>query len=472
MNYRLALLITGAFFIASNLMAGGGYKIKFTFKQLDKGTIKLAYYYGDKQYVKDTAVVDKTGKVEFSGKEDLPSGIYLVVLPSTKYFEVLIDKEQKFSFDVDTTDLVNGIKITGSKDNQDFYQYLSEINKTQKQAEALKRQLDAETNDSEKEKIKKQLSDLEKEYKNIKTRFIEQHPEAFLSKVFKAAYEPEIPEAPLLPNGKKDSTFAYRYFKAHYFDNVDMKDERLIRTPVLSNKVKTYIEKLTPQIPDSINKAADYLIGLSDGKNELFKWLVFWITNTYEKSNVMGMDAVFVHMAKQYYLSGKAYWIDTSQQNKIRKRVEDLEPNLIGKKAVNLKLLKPDFHQIQINDLKSTYSILYFWDPSCGHCQKVTPKLYEFYQAHKKEFDLEILAIYTETDTTEWFKYIREKKLDWINAADLLWNTNYKKYYDIYSTPVIYVLDRQKKIIAKRIDVEQLPDFIRNHKKFEATKPQ
>lgn len=452
--------------------AAGGYKIKFNFKQLNEGTIKLAYYYGDKQYVKDTAIVDKTGKVEFSGKEDLPAGIYLVVFPSTKYFEILVDKEQKFTVDVDTTDLIFGVKINGSKDNVDFYQYLQDINKTQKDGEKLKKQMDEANSEKDKANIKAQLTELEKEYKNIKTRFIDQHPDALLSKVFKAAYEPEIPEAPLLANGKKDSTFAYRYFKFHYFDQIDMKDERLIRSPVLANKVKTYMEKLTPQIPDSINKAADFVIGLSDGKNELYKWLVYWITNNYEKSNMMGMDAVFVHMAKEYYLSGKAYWIDTAQQNKIRKRVSDLEPNLIGKKATNLKLLKPDFHQIQLYDLKSTYTILYFWDPSCGHCQKITPKLLEFYDAYKKEFDLEVLAVYTETDTTEWFKTIKEKKLIWINAGDLLWNTNFKKYYDIYSTPVIYVLDRQKKIIAKRIDVEQLPDFLRNHKKFEATKIQ
>jgi FAD synthase len=107
-----------------------------------------------------------------------------------------------------------------------------------------------------------------------------------------------------------------------------------------------------------------------------------------------------------------------------------------------------------------------------GVLKKFTPKLQEFYDAYKKEFDLEVFAVYTETDTTEWFKTIKEKKLNWTNAADLLWNTNFKKYYDIYSTPVIYILDRQKKIIAKRIDVEQLPDFLRNHKKFEATKLQ
>jgi thiol-disulfide isomerase/thioredoxin len=130
-----------------------------------------------------------------------------------------------------------------------------------------------------------------------------------------------------------------------------------------------------------------------------------------------------------------------------------------------MRLLKPDFHPISFNDIKSEYTILYFWDPSCGHCQKVTPKLRDFYNTNKTKLDVEVLGVYIETDTTEWFKYIKEKELNWINAADLTLKTNFRAYYDIYSTPVIYVLDRNKKIIAKRIDVENLEDFLKNYSK-------
>lgn len=453
-------------FIVTNTYAEGGYELKLTIKGVKDEMCQLAYYFGDKQYIKDSARADAKGLVVFKGTETLPGGIYLAVTPSRKYFEMLIDQEQKFAMETDTSDFIASMKVKGSKDNELFYSYLQWISGKGKQMEGLKKELEAaKGNEAKTKEIRDKQIAIDTEVKAYKTKFSDDYPSKMLSKIFLAGWEPEIPEAPVLANGKKDSTFAYRYFKAHYFDKLDMKDDRLLRSPVFAGKIKQYIEKLTPQIPDSINAAASRIIDMTDENSEIFKYLVYYITNTYEKSDIMGMDAVFVYMAKKYYLSGKAYWIEDSQKEKIRERVIALEPCLIGTKATNITLLKNDFHPVSLYDIKNKYTIVYFWDPSCGHCKKVTPKLSEFYKTKAKGLDLEILAVYIEADTTEWFQYIKEQELNWINAADLLGKANFRKYYDIYSTPVIYLMDRNKKIIAKRIDVEKLEDFIHNYEK-------
>jgi thiol-disulfide isomerase/thioredoxin len=467
MKNRVLGLIVFLFGI-TNVYADGGYELKLTIKGVKDEMCQLAYYFGDKQYIKDSARADAKGLVVFKGTGSLPGGIYLTVTPSRKYFEMLIDKEQHFSMETDTSDFIASMKVKGSKDNEQFYSYLQWISNKGKQMESLKKELDAaKGNETKTKEIRDLQMEIDKEVKAYKIKFADENPDRLLSKIFLAGWEPEIPEAPLLENGKKDSTFAYRYYKAHYFDKLDMKDDRLLRSPVFAGKIKQYIEKLTPQIPDSINAAASRIIDMTDENGEIFKYLVYYITNTYEKSEIMGMDAVFVYMAKKYYLSGKAYWIDDSQKEKIRERVIALEPCLLGVKATNITLLKNDFHPVSLYEIKNKYTILYFWDPSCGHCQKVTPKLSEFYNTKAKDLDLEIIGVYIEADTTEWFKYIKEKELKWINAADLLGKANFRKYYDIYSTPVIYLMDRNKKLIAKRIDVEKLEDFIRNYEKMQ-----
>jgi len=463
MKKYIALIILSIITLNSNLTAGG-FEIKVTIKGLKDTTCQLAYYFGDKQYIKDSARVDKNGVMTFKGDETLPGGIYLAVMPDKKYFELIIDKEQKFSMETDTADYINNMKIKNSKDNEIFYAYLKWISIRGKEIEALRKQMDGAKDDATKTKeIKDKQIAIDKEVKDYKLNLIKENPTLLLAKVFEASTDPEIPEAPLLANGKKDSTFAYRYYKEHYFDKIDMKDDRLLRSPIFGNKIKQYIEKLTAQIPDSINASADKMISLANPTGDIFKYLVYYITNTYEKSNIMGMDAVFVYMAKNYYLSGKAFWVDEAQQEKICDRVKALDPCLIGRKANNMKLLKNDFHPIALNDIKAKYTIVYFWDPSCGHCTKVTPQLKTFYDANKKALDVEVLGVYIEADTTEWFKYIKEKELNWINAADLLGTAQFRKYYDIYSTPVAYLLDSEKRIIAKRIEVEQLEDFIKNH---------
>ncbi len=464
-------LFVGIIFILTGfqLLAADGYEIKLTIKGIQKGeNIQLAYYFGDKQYIRDSAKAEAGGKIVFKGDEPLPGGIYLAVTPSRKYFELILDKGQKFSMETDTSDFIKQMKVSGSEDNKVFYEYLKWISERGKQMEDLKKEYEASKDNKEaQEKVKQKQIEVDNSVKAYKNTFIEQHPNMFMSKVFLASWEPEVPkEIPILANGRPDSTFGYKYYKSHYFDKIDLRDDRLIRTPVFAGKIKQYIERLTPQIPDSINAAAKFILDRTDESGEIFKYLVYYITNTYEKSEIMGMDAVFVFMAKTYYLSGKAYWVEEPQLEKIKERVQALEPCLIGKKANNITLLKEDFHPISLYDIKSKYTLIYFWDPSCGHCKKVTPKLDELYKTKAKDIGLEVLGVYIEADTSEWFKYIKDQELTWINAADLLGKSNFRKYYDIYSTPVIYLLDRDKKIIAKRIDVEKLEEFIRNYEKF------
>jgi peroxiredoxin len=330
-----------------------------------------------------------------------------------------------------------------------------------KEAGPLKTQLSKTKNADSLAQIRKQLEAIDKEVKTFREKLFTENPNSFSVKLFKSAQEPEVPEPPVLANGRKDSIFQFRYYKSHFFDNIDFTDDRMIRTPLFHGKVEQYITKLTLQIPDSINKEADYLLDKSKSK-EIFKYLVWWITNNYEKSQIMGMDAVFVHMAKNYYLNGKAFWVDSAIVSKIRDRAKILEPILIGKRAPNMWLTDSAGKLFTLDGFKAKATVLYFWDPNCGHCQKETPKLHEFWEKQKSK-GIDVFAVSIDRKPDDWKKYIREKKLHWTNVWDSYTATDFRNMYDIYSTPVIYLLDENKKILAKRIGVDQLPDFFDNY---------
>lgn len=100
-----------------------------------------------------------------------------------------------------------------------------------------------------------------------------------------------------------------------------------------------------------------------------------------------------------------------------------------------------------------------FWDPDCGHCQKVVPEVKKLYDIVKGK-GVEIYAMCTETEMDKWKKFIREKKLDWINVADPKYQNNFRYEFDITSTPQIFLLDSNKVIIAKKIDVGVLADML------------
>jgi hypothetical protein len=54
-----------------------GYDIKISVKSLGNTKLILAYYYGDKQYVKDTFRMDETGTCHIKAREHHPSCRYL-----------------------------------------------------------------------------------------------------------------------------------------------------------------------------------------------------------------------------------------------------------------------------------------------------------------------------------------------------------------------------------------------------------
>ncbi len=457
MNYFKKLALVFALTTPCLMAFADGYNVKVKITPfLKDSTYYLANYFGDKQYIQDSAKADAAGIVNFKGKEKLPGGIYLFVLPSKKYCEFIIDKEQNFSAETDTLDMVKNMTVKGSQDNQFFYDYLRFVTAKQKEAEGLQAEYRSAKTKQDSTAAQDKLTILGKSVTDYKTKFMADNPDRLLSKVFKTSQEPEVPtEIPLLPNGAKDSTFAYRYYKGHYLDNVDFQDARLLRTPLFHTKIDTYIKKLTLQMPDSINKEADMLVAKAKGNDEMFKYVVWYLTNTYETSNIMGMDAVFVHMVKNYYTKDQASWVDSTNLYKIQERARVLEPILLGKKVKNLVLEDTLGNFRPLYNVKSKYTVLLFWDPDCGHCQKVVPVVKELYEKVRNQ-GVEIYAICTEAEIDKWKKYIREKKLDWINVADPKIQNNFRYEFDISSTPQLYLLDENKNILLKKIDVEVL----------------
>lgn len=446
-----------------------GYSIKGKVRGWHDTVCYLGNHYGDKQYVKDTTRIDKSGNFTFKGKEKLPGGIYIVVLPNKVYLEILIDKEQHFSLEADTANLISGVKFKNSEDNNLFYNYRTFLDKKFKEKDPLSKRvakirkdslLTAEVKSDSTKKLQEKMIVIDREVQAYQSDFIKKHPGSFVTTILKAQTEIVVPEAPLLPNGKKDSLFPYHYYKSHYWDNLSLADDRLLRTPIFHMKLKQFFEKVVVQHPDSIIKEADILVEKTGGNKEMFKYLIWYITLTYETSPIMGMDAVFVHQVENYYMTKKAYWVDSIQIQKIIHRGLTLKPLLLGKPAPPIIMQDSLDKNIALYDVKAKYTVLVFWDPDCGHCQKVIPKLKEVYENSLKAKGIEVYSVDIEDDAEKWKKFLVEKQIHLINTRDKYKQYPLRQLYDIYSTPVIYLLDENKKIRAKRIEADQLEDYI------------
>jgi thiol-disulfide isomerase/thioredoxin len=457
----VAIMLGGAAH-AQQQKHGAGFQLKVKVAGLAKDSMCfLANYFGDKQYIIDSVKADGNATVVFQSDTLLPGGIYLFVLPDKKYFELIMDRQQRFSMETDQADFIEHMKITGSRDNEVFYEYLVFINRKAKEMNTLRSRYDKLADKPEERAgVQDEMKKLNEEVIAVKEKFIKDHPDMLMTNVFLASKDVDMPEEkPRNPDGSVDSVAVFYYYKDHFFDNVDFKDNRLIRTPVLFPKIEQYVKKLTVQMPDSINAAADYLVEKARPSRDIFKFVVWWITNQYETSKIMGMDAVFVHMARNYYTPEQAFWTDSSTLAKIKERADVLEPILIGKHIRSMVLQDTAGNYRSLYDITAPWTILVVWDPDCGHCKTAIPKLKDLYDKARKH-GVQVYAVDNEAERDKWLAFIKKYDLDWINVADMDFHNNFRHELDIKSTPQIFLLDKDKKIVAKKIDVVTLSELL------------
>jgi len=480
-RFLLALLL----FFAT---AAGAQTLKFTIVGLPDTTIYLTKYLGPNLRYADTTV-SKNGIVQFDGSKH-QAGLYAIYFPNRKYFEFVHDKEPVDMFVRDTADFVGSMKVITSKNNVAFYQYIIFMGANQKKMTGLTKTYEAAPEGSAlRDSIKAVSIALNTEVAAFQKKIVDENPGTFIGMMVKMSMDVELPEPPRDSNGViTDSNFVYNYYIAHFWDNVDLSDPRVVNTPVYHNKLESYFSQQgVIQIPDSIIKYSVIMLNkmnMTDQSNKVFQYTLAYITNKYSGSKIMGMDKVVWGMGVNYYCppNNKAYWMSKENTESFCGRVEKIGRTMIGNYANSLILTDTtEKNWIDLRKVAAAYTVLYFWDPNCGHCKKVTPQLQMLYEKKFKERGIEVFAVAKATgdDFEDWKKFIRDNGLKFINVGltkniyeqamkdptpllkyTTIESLNYSDTWDIYSTPQIYVLDKDKKIMLKQLGLKQLEEVL------------
>ncbi|MBP9069779.1 MAG: DUF5106 domain-containing protein [Bacteroidia bacterium] len=477
------------FSIAS--FAQTGYDVKFQIKNNTDTTMFLVRTIFDKQYISDTCKKVKNGLVQFKGKKTLDKGVYtLVSQEKSVYFDFLINDSYNFTVSFDRNDIVNSLKSNGSKENEDMFAYLKFM--TNKNAEFIKAKDQAtKMNKTDSAKfVAEKFEAMTKDVVKFEEAFMKKVKGTFTYDFLNMKSEKEAKEVPKASNGRPDSLWRYYYYKNHFFEGVDFKDKRIVTIPFFDDRVKRYFDGVIFQYsPDSLIKELDWMLSQCVTNELVYNLLLGHFTYKYEQDKRMSFDKVFVHLADNYILNGKAKEVYTEETVKaIKKRVDVLRNLLIDSKASELymidtvdarKVIKMGFDTVissksatelyykNIDKLtpmfktlymvNAKFTILVFWDVDCSHCQTEIPKLHEELKKVKGKIDYKVVSVYTKEEFEKWRKYIIEKKLtDFYHLYDPIHLNNIKDKYDIISTPVIYVLDKDKLIKGKKIAADQM----------------
>ncbi len=467
MTKRITLLTIVLLFI-TNAFAQG-YKITVKIKGAKSNEMYLlASYYADKNQKMDSGRSDKNGTVVFTGKNKLPNGIYLFVTPGMSLaFEMVISQqEQEFTMETDTMYDPAKFIIKNSMENAAFFEFNIFAGKKSMEYEGLKSRLTIAQTREDTVNIQTQFQALDSSIQAKRQEIASRNPALFIAKVFKSFKDLDKPIPLRNPDGSLvDSNYLYSYYKDHYWDNIDLSEDGLIRTPVYHTKLKVFMTRTFMQIPDTIIKEADKLIKKIEegGAKELFKYTIQWITNHYEDSKIVCMDKVLHYMGTNYYCVGKTPWADTATVRKICEHVVKIGPTLCENQAPRITGLYDTtyFKQIDLYSINSPFTVVVFWDHQCGHCQKTMPRLNTLYDSlNKVGIKFEVYAVYTQDDWAAWNKYVKDNKLKYINVGNARGESRYRKDYFFIATPQIFILDRDKKIKLKNIDIDGLAQVL------------
>src|SRR5215218_1046458 len=206
--------------------AQNGYEIKITLKPFKNQWVYLGHYFGKRLPIVDSVLLNEKSEGVFKGSKKLGGGIYLVGFPDrSRNFEILIDKNQHFFIIADTAN-IQKITFINSPENTAFKAYQEYMTTNGKALDKLyaKRKAGGDSI-----KITQQINEINAKIKNYRSSIITNTPDSFLAVLLKSMKEPEVPQNSAA--AKTDSLFAYHYFKKHYWDDVNLMDERMVRTP-------------------------------------------------------------------------------------------------------------------------------------------------------------------------------------------------------------------------------------------------
>jgi thiol-disulfide isomerase/thioredoxin len=464
MKYFISLLIFFHVLSCHGQKNEQGYQISVKWIGLKDTTIYLAHYFDTQVFVDDTIQLNQKGEGIFNKKKELKQGLYMIYLNEKQYFDFLLGSDQTLMIQTSNPELRENLKIDGAPESEKFLAYQNFLFRLNQTRSKLNENLKT-ANGAEKEKLITEL----KEIDNEMARFIEAEnsslPGSMYHVFIKAVAPPTAPTITAPANHPRYDSITwhqqYHHRTLHFLEGFNFADSRILYTPLLKSKLDAYFNQVLLQIPDTIIKHGLRIIDQARPDKQMFQYTSQYLLNWGLQSKIMGMDAVFVAVADHVYLKGMATWADSTTLAKINEEAFFLRNNLVGKKAAPLNILDIDDKPFSLYELNAPYTIIVFWEPECGHCKKEIPLLYEKVYMKFIDKNIEVVAVYTGAEKKEWTDFVEEKELvGWHHVYDLAHISKYRYHYNVRTTPQIYLLDHDKKIIAKRLDPENIEKLI------------
>jgi len=244
-----------------------------------------------------------------------------------------------------------------------------------------------------------------------------------------------------------------------FWDNYDLSDKRLVRTPFFAQRIDYYLRRELPQRQDVIMAGMLPLLAKAEQDDEVLKLVATTALNYAVENTIMGIDALGYEVISRYYLSGRFGVLPQRQLDMLNDYVKHTENCRVGHKGKDIivNALEKEKGQVSLYAVDAPYVLLLFWEPDCDYCKQLVPSLRDGVLAKYHNQGLRVFAVNTQNDYDKWKNYVVDNELfDWCHGYLSNSGSACMTDYGVQGTPFMYILDNENKIIAKNVSLEHL----------------
>jgi thiol-disulfide isomerase/thioredoxin len=430
------------------------WSIKATIRNSQKKAYLMSYR-GDRFTVIDSTGVDEKGVIYFAMKGHYPQGLYKVSFskyPNNKNWDITL------LYDHENIELASGyglpadsMKIIQSAQNKVYYEFLTLENRINKQMMVLS---DMVSLFPPKDPFYSSIANQFNELKKQKLEFVNKNANQLKGTLVVSVIKTQM----LQPyDFTMDRETRLIDLKTRFFDHAVFMDTLLLNTNIITTKAFNYLQLYTnPQLKKDVQaveyiKATDSIMKYTSVNEKVRVQVAEYLLRGFEQLN---MDTALHHLYTNYIETQGCE--NTQTPDRIKLRIEGNRKLPIGSKAPEINMVDNDSNKVALSAIKSQYTLVIFWSATCPHCLAMLPALKKIYSSQTRK-NIEILAISIDTDVVGWHNALSFGAYPWINCCDTKgWEGEAAKDYFVYATPTIFLLDAEKRIIAKPIQIGEL----------------
>jgi peroxiredoxin len=449
------------------------YNIQLKIRGSKASKAVLGYHFGDQNFVVDSTNVDTlTGFMRFKTARKLPEGVYFVAYTegSAKgiLFDFILAGDRDFSIETALNAPIDSANIDHSLENIEFFNYQKKARQIQAsiaEMQSMRQMLQrAKADRATLLEQDKKMYEKAQELDVYMAGLIQKYPDNYTSKLLKLMRNPTVPTdiKPYFEDTKKPNPLYTFWFRQHFFDGVDFSDERILRSTFYTSKLTQFLTQVTPPTPDSVKTYLDFILDKSRSKNlTVYQFTLHWLTNLFD-SNIEKpySDTYLVHLVEKYQHAADA-GTDKATLERLDYKAVAFKPNLVGSVAPPILLPNTEESLISLANSKSDYTLLIFYSALCKHCKETMPKIQKALQMTDST-KISVFAVCTDGLKDAWKEFLTEMKIsNWTNVLDSKTDSDIQKKYATWNLPTLYLIDKEKKIVAKRLKAEDLPDIVK-----------